>query len=327
MERDYSLDLIRVFAMTLIVFMHSPIPGSAPGFVLSGLSYATVPGIGLFFMVSGSLLLDNNLSQKDFLKRRFSKIIWPTLIWTIVYLLFEYIEKPISASELIRKVCSIPFEKQGHGVLWFMYTLAGLYMLTPVLSKWLKNATKREVEFYLFLWTISICYPYLDLVGLSINEDKEGILYYFSGYLGYFLLGYYLKRHYKYRNWHVAIAILIGILFPSVILITHIEFDFYQLFGYLTLPTACLSFAYWNYLNCIRIKREIKSLTITSQLCFGIYLVHILIIRNLIWKLSFINYIPGVISISIIAITAFILSWVMCFIIKKFNISKYIIGA
>lgn len=55
MTRDISLDIIRVIAICMIVFMHSPIPGSAPGFILSGLSYITAAGIGLFFMVSGAL--------------------------------------------------------------------------------------------------------------------------------------------------------------------------------------------------------------------------------------------------------------------------------
>ena len=83
MKRDYTLDVIRVAAMFMIVLMHSPIPGvGTPGVVLSTLSYLTAPGIGLCLMISGALLLDNNLQQSDFLKRRFSKVLWPTLVWT-----------------------------------------------------------------------------------------------------------------------------------------------------------------------------------------------------------------------------------------------------
>ena len=75
--RNYKLDLIRVTAMFLIVLMHSPMPGT-PGFLQVGITYITMPGIGLFFMVSGALLLKSDLSQADFLKRRFTKILWPT---------------------------------------------------------------------------------------------------------------------------------------------------------------------------------------------------------------------------------------------------------
>lgn len=140
MERDYSLDVLRVIAISLIVLMHSPIPDSATGFVLSGISYFTAPGIGLFFMISGALLLGNKLSTKVFLKRRFSKVLFPTLFWTVFYMVVAYVKAPIPLDVLVRKVLSIPFSAQGHGVLWFMYTLAGLYLLTPILSHWLESA-------------------------------------------------------------------------------------------------------------------------------------------------------------------------------------------
>ena len=57
-QRDLSLDLMRVMACCMVVLMHSPIPSAnANGLLLSSLSYVTTPCIGLFFMVSGALLL------------------------------------------------------------------------------------------------------------------------------------------------------------------------------------------------------------------------------------------------------------------------------
>lgn len=57
-QRDLSLDLIRIMACVMVVLMHSPIPmANANGVLLSSLSYFTTPCIGLFFMVSGALLL------------------------------------------------------------------------------------------------------------------------------------------------------------------------------------------------------------------------------------------------------------------------------
>jgi len=49
MDRDYSLDVIRVIACLMIVLMHSPMSGlGTSGSVLCGISYLTAPGIGLF---------------------------------------------------------------------------------------------------------------------------------------------------------------------------------------------------------------------------------------------------------------------------------------
>lgn len=89
MTRDFSLDIIRILACVMIVLMHSPMPdlGTA-GVVLCGVSYLTAPGIGLFFMVSGALLLKKKMSKpfdtKLFLQKRFSKILIPLVFWSLV---------------------------------------------------------------------------------------------------------------------------------------------------------------------------------------------------------------------------------------------------
>ena len=92
--RDVSLDLLRVTAIAMVVLMHSPIAGSAPGAVLATLSYLTAPCIGLLFMVSGALLLGNQSVASDFLRRRFGKIVVPTLFWTVFYLGVRYVNTP-----------------------------------------------------------------------------------------------------------------------------------------------------------------------------------------------------------------------------------------
>lgn len=325
MTRDISLDIIRVIAIGMIVFMHSPIPGSAPGIILSGLSYITAAGIGLFFMVSGALLLNTSLKQKDFLKRRFSKIIWPTLFWTFYYLAVKWISNGATTIEMIRTICTIPFAPQGHGVLWFMYTLAGLYMLTPILSAWLKNATKREVEFYLVLWAITLLYPYLKL-WLDFEDDNTNILYYFTGYAGYFILGYYMKKMYQFKSWHIALCVIVAIVTPLAFMKSNIKFDFYEVLWYLSLPVAMMSFSWFALIQKIKVKKEPTLLLSASQLSFGIYLIHIFVMRDGIWKIGAIQQLPGIIQISTIAISTFIFSWFICWCISKLPFSKHIIG-
>lgn len=58
-KRNLHLDIVRILACIMVILMHSPIPSSnnANGLLLSSLSYFTAPCIGLFFMVSGALLL------------------------------------------------------------------------------------------------------------------------------------------------------------------------------------------------------------------------------------------------------------------------------
>lgn len=56
--RIVYLDILRVLACCMIVMMHSPHPNAGnPGALLVPLFFITAAGIGLFFMVSGALLL------------------------------------------------------------------------------------------------------------------------------------------------------------------------------------------------------------------------------------------------------------------------------
>ena len=129
--------------------MHAPIPGEGalahgPFLVLS--SYLTSPCVPLFFMVSGALLLPckEGVTANSYIKKRIGKIVGPTICFSIFYIMLNCSE--LSVKEGVTDLFSIPFTAQGHGILWFMYTLAGLYLLVPIVSPWLRNASKYEIE-------------------------------------------------------------------------------------------------------------------------------------------------------------------------------------
>ena len=300
-------------------------PGSgSPGFVLAGISYLTAPGVVLFFMISGALLLDNDLATKVFIKRRFSKILFPTLFWTMFYLLVGFIMQGPSVTTAMKSILSIPFSVQGHGVLWFMYPLAGLYLLTPILSRWLKKASKSEVEFYLLLWAITLVYPYLSL-WLHINDSNTGVLYYFAGYIGYYVLGYYLRYLYRYRLWHIIAAVAVAVIVPMMLLLSGIEFDFYRVLWYLSLPVAMMAFAVFLLIMQFP-NKPMSTIGEISKLSFGIYFVHVFIMRRIIWNLDVVHSMPWMVQIPVIALSSFLLSLLISWIISRFFFSKYIIG-
>ncbi len=275
-------------------------------------------------MISGALLLKNTLSAEDFIKRRFSKVLFPTLFWTLFYLVVKWEETPVTLSESVKTILSIPFSAQGHGILWFMYTLSGLYLLTPILSKWLSTASKREIESYLLLWGITLVYPYLNQI-LFINETYTGILYSFGGYAGYYLFGYYLRSFYSYRTIHVIIAVLIIILIPTVLYLKVREFDYYIMLDYLTLPVALMTFCWFVLIDKLP-NQPNKFISKVAKVSFGIYLVHIFIMRNLLWRLDMIYELPGMIQIPVVAAATFVLSLMVSWLISRLPFSKYIIG-
>ena len=325
-ERIAYLDVIRIVACTMVIMMHSPMPGSgAPGFVLTGISFVTAPCIGLFFMVSGALLLPTSLSMKEFYKRRLSKIVFPALIWTFIYLLVKIINGSITIDQLPSIVLSIPFSAQGDGILWFMYVLVGLYLITPIISPWLEKASKKEIELILGLWIVSLLYPILSNV-VSVNESYTGILYYFSGYAGYYILGYYL-HHYKQSVGIIAslLMILLPIIACGISIHLHQEIDLYQYFWYLSIFVVSMACGWYCLLTKISV-RGFRLLTLTSSLSFGVYLSHILLMRSFIWKWCGYLNCGWLFQIIVIVILTFALSFVLALFLSMLPFGKYFVG-
>lgn len=331
-NRIYFLDVIRSIACSMIILMHSPSPEAGnSGIILVPLSFLTASGIGLFFMVSGALLLPIDLSKNvfKFLKHRMKKIVFPTLFWSLIYITIKYFQKEITLLQVGESLLSIPFSAQGHGIFWFMYTLIGLYLLAPIISSFIIRSTQKELLFYLIVWAITLCYPWLKLL-LKIDDSTTGSLYYFTGYSGYFILGYYLHRFHRNIPYLVSI---IFIIFPFTCMMTYKALEckgsILDLFWYLSIFVVIMCIGWFGLVQKISIKLEkySKILTEFSNCSFGIYLMHIIIMRRILWKSDFIIYEFG--GIGQIIITWF-LTLIICFtctyIISKLPYSQYIIG-
>lgn len=335
-QRILSLDILRVLACMMVVIMHSPMPlTESSNIFLSTISYLTSPCIGLFFMVSGALLLPTSSENgtMGFIRKRLNKIVLPTLTWTFVYLICDILtnEKGINESLTIQ-ILSIPFSAQGYGTLWFMYTLTGLYLLAPIISPWLRQVTEKELNLYLCLWLLTLCYPLLGLY-LKINEGISGILYYFTGYAGYFLLGYYM-RYYgnRIKVWFSCLGFIVAIIAPIVVKLNGWQVDFYHFFWYLSIVSVLMCIGWWKaiitMLNYVHIPQYIeKCLVLVSNLSFGIYLSHILIMRYVVWKWDWIINIQSyALRTLMIILLSLVMTIAVCWIISFLPRADWIIG-
>lgn len=330
-NRSIYLDVIRVIACVMIIAMHAPIPNTGLGsYVLSTDSMFTAPGVGLFVMVSGALLLPVNVPTGVFLKRRFKKIIGPVIFWTLFYFCMAPYVETVNRGNGIWSFLSVPFSPQFNSVLWFMYMLAGLYLLAPILSAWLKQTAQRELKFYLFLWLVSMCYPFIRTI-VVVNESCSGILYYFRGYAGYFLLGYYLKNYVKYSIWKCLFLMAVPLMAATIVKIYQIPVDFYDMFWYLSAFVTMMCAAWFLFVKGFDVEFDKTSkwqnfIIMHSNCCFGIYLVHIFVMRSILWKWSFLYNIGGVMQILLVTLLTFVPSFIITWVISHFSFAEYIIG-
>lgn len=159
-NRNLSLDLLRVIACYLVMQQHaseyyyigdqlSVVTGSNTFWIgiITSLCRTSVP---LFVMLSGFLLLPMQDSISRFFRKRFTRIVYPFVVWCVIYAIYFMATRGESVGDLALHILHIPVNfgcEIGH--LWYIYMLIGLYLVVPIISPWLERAGKRELEGYL----------------------------------------------------------------------------------------------------------------------------------------------------------------------------------
>ncbi|WCO02759.1 acyltransferase [Psychroserpens ponticola] len=285
--------------------------------------------VPIFFMITGALLLNEDYKLKVYLKKRFFRIIPPFIFWSLVYILYDHFTKTNSDTTLFAFLETL-LTKLLNGSkfhLWFVYVLLGLYLVIPILRKWIKNASRNEILYFLMIWfcTIIFSIPYLKAYIPNINLD------YFAGYIGYLVLGYFLSKIEYNKQLIPFLFIIIGctITILGTIYITEKNHKFDNLFySYLSLNVLLSSTGvFLLFKNTeFRHKHFNKLMTVISDHSYGIYLIHILIL--ILLKNIGINWntIHPLIGIPFTTCICALISLLIIFVLRKVKFGNYISG-
>src|SRR5665213_1648897 len=89
---------IRLIALYAVIILHSTAPllmqygkVSTSDWLMADILNAMVRfAVPVFVMVTGALLLHRDYQLGDFLKKRLSRIVWPFLFWSLVYIGYSW---------------------------------------------------------------------------------------------------------------------------------------------------------------------------------------------------------------------------------------------
>ena len=231
------VDWMRVAACFMVVLVHSTEPFYLGGdgaqiLTLSDAYWSSFfdsfvrSCVPLFIIASSYLLFPlQQQSAAEFFRRRAVRVLVPFLLWTLAYALL-WGEPVQNFRDLAFNFC------YACGHLWFVYMLVGVYLLMPLLSPWAEKVSKRELQLYLGICLFTTLFPSLRdwLAGgeLSViygtsglprqaffplwgecSWNSYGTFYYFSGFIGYLLLGLYLRRFMGELSWGKTLGIAI----------------------------------------------------------------------------------------------------------------------
>ncbi len=281
-------------------------------------------------MISGTLILSkkyNNITE--YLKKRVLRILFPFLFWSIIYILKELFCKFNNGEELnLIQIILFFFVKIKNGAsihLWYIYMIVGLYLFFPIIGKWLHNSNKYEIRYFLIIWilTILVQIPFFDKITPKIE------LGYFSGYIGFPVLGYYLNKISLKINNKVTIGLTItGVLitiFGTYFMTNQIGFLYEGFYDYLSTNVMITSIGiFLLFKNSINFNSS--TINFLSTYSYGVYLVHFLVLwllEEIGFTCSFVNPIIGIPTVTSLC---FIISTSIIWAVNKLPFRKYISG-
>lgn len=370
------LDVMRFVAMFTVVCCHcadpfnfytGEIPDNIGEIKFWGAAYGAFlrPCVPLFVMITGALLLPVKGEASVFYKKRIPRVLWPFLIWSVLYNLFPWFTGvlglnsdvildffPYSGEEAaqqslsvsLKNIAEIPLNFSLLDVhMWYIYLLIGLYLYLPIFSAWVEKASDKAKLWFLAAWGITTLLPYYyeyvsPYLWGTCSWNSYGMLYYFAGFNGYLMLGHYLRK----LEWPVGKILAIGIpMFVIGYAVTFFGFRHVTSLPEFSDELLELFFTY-NSLNVVMMtapifmlvkKVNIKSLTIQKALAnltlcgFGVYMVHFFFTGPSVIVMRTIG-IPVCLQIPCAAVLAFSVSWAIVYLIYKVagKKAKYIVG-
>ena len=349
-KRFFGIDLIRVFACYLVMQTHA---GELyyigdKGVLITDKKKNLYPGIfnslaricvPLFVMISGYLLLPMKTDYTTFIKKRFTRISFPFVIFCILYDIYFCIKGDIDVKEMFTNIPKI-FINYGTeiGHLWYIYMAMGIYLFIPIISPWVKTAQKEHFYYYFAIWFISlfnvyIHYPYEEVWG-EAYWNNTSLFQSFIGNFGYAVLGAFIKLHLKENNLYI-LGIILYLLGSGVTMggyfirrkkattCKYIELTWH----FNTINVAMATFGMFLLLRKIECKNK-KIATLINDIAlksYGMYLIHIFFLWLFDYILDGKNQHPSW-CIFVLAIFTFTTSYLAVKAISYIPYSQYIIG-
>ena len=131
--------------------------------------------------------------------------------------------------------------------------------------------------------------------------------------------------------WKSLLLMVIPLMTAIILKISHIEIDFYDLFGYLSIFVVMMAVALFVAFKRLDVVYNEDSkfhqyLVTISNCCFGIYLVHIFVMRSILWNSTVLRNFDGILQILVVSILTFVLSFMFVRIISYLPFAEFIIG-
>ena len=333
-KRMVWLDLLRIIGMICVIMMHI-VGNTINTFHLAGnaqVIYSTVAllcyfSIPLFIMLSGMYFLNKDIDVSLMLKKYCKRILLIILIFGGAFSFLElYFDTRVISINYIPKTLKNIITGNLWAHMWYLYTILGLYLITPFLRIITKNIKEKDYKYFLILLFIfSILIPDIQSI---FNVNIAFTIPIASAFVFYYIYGAYIINH-KSTLWETLISIFLGIVSMVLIIISSITKTPY-------IPISYGSITVFLVANMVLVLFKNKEIKMPKKLqafiaslgscSLGIYVIHQFFI-NVVYKLLKFKFILTSPYLGFILYVFLILgiSYITIYLIKKIPfVSKYI---
>ncbi len=307
-QRVIWLDLLRVVTTCFVPMAHlcSNVINQTPG-VLSG-DYLTLNFVNsmcrwvvpMFVMISGVFFLnkEKECDPKKIFKKNVVRMATAFIFWSLLYALQQNLLPAIGSHKEIP-----PFSKRafledfitGEYHMWYLYMIALLYLVTPLIKVFTDNATKKQLETFMVLSFIFanvmpmiISIPFMKEIGFKDIYDDMTVGF-ISGYVGIYIGGQYMVR-YPFRKKVRTLIYIMGIvgylLMSGLNLWFAVENDepTKKFLDVEHASNTMIAYAIFTFFQHVVSKYEfkekaVKAIKWLSARSFGVYLCHVFVMR------------------------------------------------
>ena len=328
-KRIAYIDLLRIIAIFAVIMIHVSAENwytdtIDSNWLFNNFINTLVNGwpVPLFVVISGSLQLNNDkFTIKNMFFKYIPRILLCLIFWHVIYYFYS---KPIfNLDNLITCFKSLLLGKT-YSHLWFLYMLLGLYLLTPILNKLVKNLTKKEFIYILVLgFGLTSFIPTINLL-FDIDLTKFILPYKvlnFNVYIFYYLLGYYLFQYSIPKS-----SLLLFISIVSFIVLGIVSgYRSYYLKDAFTYASNSSVFSLMIVTSLYSIVKEKYGkmvnhrFSLVGKLTFGVYLIHFFIEKLLVYAGIHAYIMTPILGNVVISFLVFGLSFLLCYVISKIS--------
>lgn len=297
-ERIDYIDFLRVIAMFMVVTIHvaayylfdpTVAIGSKTWLIAHFFYTLSRSAVPVFIMISGLLQLssEQTLSITSYLRKKSFRIILPLVFWSIIYLFWQSYKtgEAINVKDFLLNFLS----GDVYFHLYFLYLIFGLFLLTPLLRAFVRSAKKQDLLYAIGLWLLAVAvFPLLQTFwGIRFYD----LLIPISGYIGYYLAGYYFSKISRVKNYILVIIWMIANLvsyFGTLMMSKkagEVDPFFYNYTSLTVIASAMALFVFVKQLDFpgfyARFPKLGKFFSLAASASYSVYLDHLILLDML----------------------------------------------